>query len=111
MASITITDDQIKSTVKEYAKELGLVPADDMRGKKLKLDKVREDYFCNHPITWIRNMIFDRYPETWAVNGGWAINPSGKEPGIRGTYVKFAQMKKWLAEHDDEIDWHEQLAK
>ena len=37
-------------------------------------------------------------------------NPSGREPGMRGTFVKFIQMKEWLAEHDNEIDWYEKLA-
>lgn len=111
MLSILVPDEQIKSAVKTVAKDLGLVPRDNLLAYCPPLEKVRKDYFRNHTKAWIRNMIFDRFPETWDVNGGWAINPPGNEPGMRGTYVKFQQMKQWLADHDNEIDWYERLAK
>lgn len=108
--SIPIPDEQISSAVMEAVKKLDLVPRENLLGYRPPLDDVRKDYFNNHSKLWIRNLIFDRFPETLDVNGGWAINPSGKELGMRGTYVKFEQMKRWLAEHDDEIDWYERLA-
>lgn len=108
--SIPIPDEQISSAVMEVVKKLDLVPREDLRAYCPPLDDVRKDYFRNHSKQWIRNLIFDRFPETLDVNGGWAINPSGKEPGMRGTYVKFEQMKQWLDERDDEIDWYEKLA-
>lgn len=108
--SIPIPDEQIKSAVMETVRKLDLVPREDLRAYCPPLDKVRKDYFRNHSKLWIRNIIFDRFPETLEENGGWAINPSGKGPGMRGTYVKFEQMKLWIDEHDDEIDWYERLA-
>ncbi|NMV54027.1 DUF771 domain-containing protein [Lactobacillus reuteri] len=110
MAQLYISKEQINSAVREAAKELDLVPREDLRAYCPPLDDVRKDYFRNHSKKWIRNLIFGRFPETLDVNGGWAVNPSGKEPGMRGTYVKFEQMKQWLDEHDDEIDWYERLA-
>lgn len=111
MAQISIPDDQINDAVLAIVKNLDLVPSEDLRAYCPPLDKVRRDYFRNHSKAWIRNLIFDRYPETLDINGGWAINPTGCEPGMRGTYVKFAQMKQWLDEHDNEIDWYERLEK
>ena len=110
MAQISIPDDQINDAVLAIVKNLDLVPREDLQAYCPPLDEVRKDYFMNHSKPWIRNLIFDRFPETLDVNGGWAINPSGREPGMRGTFVKFIQMKEWLAEHDDEIDWYEKLA-
>ena len=46
-------------------------------------------------------------PHKW----GKAINPSGHEPGIRGTWIRQDQAAEWLEKHDREIDWNERLAK
>lgn len=110
MAQLTISDDQINDAVIAAVKKFDLVPRKNYEAYQPSLDSVRKDYFCNHSKKWIRNIIFERYPEVLDVNGGWVINPTGREPGIRGTYVKFAQMTRWLDEHDIEIDWYEQLA-
>lgn len=107
---IAVSDEPIRQAVLEAVKDFDLVPREDMLAYRPSLESVRKDYFCNHSKEWIRNLIFDRFPETLDVNGGWAINPSGRAPGIRGTYVKFAQMKEWLDENDDRIDWYERLA-
>ena len=107
---LSIDNSVIDNAVREEVKKLGLVPRDDKRAQKISLDDFRENYCLNHSKTWVRNIIFDRFPETWDQNGGWVINPSGKEPGIRGTWIKIDQATKWLEEHDDAIDWHEQLA-
>lgn len=108
---IAVPDEPIKEAVREAVKKFDLIPRKNLLAYRPSLDSVRKDYFCNHSKEWIRNLIFDRFPETQDVNGGWAVNPSGREPGIRGTYVKFLQMKQWLAEHDDEINWYEKLAR
>lgn len=107
---LSIDNSVIDNAVLAAAKKLGLVPRDDKRAQKISLDDFREKYCLNHSKNWVRNIIFERFPETWYQNGGWAINPSGKEPGIRGTWIKIDQATKWLEEHDDAIDWHEQLA-
>lgn len=109
--SIPIPDDQIDSAVMAAAKKLHLVPEQDKRARKISLEEFRKDYCMNHSKTWVRCIIFDRFPETRYQNGGWAINPSGHEPGIRGTWIKLDQATKWLDKHDNEINWHEQLAK
>lgn len=103
-------DRVIDEAVEKSARKLGLVPEHDKRAQKISLDDFRKKYCLNHSKKWVRNIIFDRFPDTWYQNGGWAINPSGKEPGIRGTWIKLDQATKWLEEHDDAIDWHEQLA-
>jgi hypothetical protein len=108
--NIPIPDEQINLAVMEVVKKLDLVPREDLRAYCPPLDDVRKDYFRNHSKQWIRNLIFDRFPETLDVNGGWAVNPSGREPGMRGTYVKFEEMKRWLDKNDDAIDWYERLA-
>lgn len=110
MAQLTIPDDQINEAVLATVKQLDLVPRKDLKAYCPPLDKVRKDYFMNHSKRWIRSIIFDRFPETIDENGGWAINPSGNAPGMRGTFVRFAQMKQWLDEHGDEINWYERLA-
>lgn len=111
MMSISIPDDQLDKAVLMAVKKLDLVPKHDLEAYCPPLDKVRKDYFRNHSKEWIRNLIFNRYPEVKDINGGWAINPTGRGEGMRGTYVKFEQMKKWLNGHTDEIDWYERLAK
>lgn len=103
-------DRVIDEAVEKSARKLGLVPEHDKRAQKISLDDFREKYCLNHSKKWVRNIIFDRFPDTWDQNGGWAINPSGKELGIRGTWIRIDQAAKWLDEHDDAIDWHEQLA-
>ena len=107
---LPIDNSAFDNAVLAAAKKLGLVPRDDKRAQKISLDDFREKYCLNHSKNWVRNIIFDRFPDTWYQNGGWAINPSGKEPGIRGTWIRIEQASKWLDEHDDAIDWHEQLA-
>ena len=107
---LSIDNSVIDNAVLAAAKKLDLVPRDDKRAQKISLDDFRENYCLNHSKAWVRNIIFDRFPDTWDQNGGWAINPSGKEPGIRGTWIRIEQAAKWLDEHDDAIDWHEQLA-
>lgn len=107
---LSIDNSVIDNAVLAAAKKLDLVPRDDKRAQKISLDDFREKYCLNHSKNWVRNIIFERFPETWYQNGGWAINPSGKEPGIRGTWIRIDQATKWLEEHDDAIDWHEQLA-
>ena len=109
--SVAIPDDQIKAAVMVTVKKLDLVPADDKRARKISLDEFRKEYCINHSKVWVRNIIFDRYPETWDENGGWVINPSGHEPGIRGTWIRQEQAAKWLEKHDREIDLNERLAK
>ena len=108
---VVIPDEQINNAVKEYVKSLDLVPRKTYEAYRPILDDVRKDYFLNHSKKWIRNLIFDRFPEVLDKNGGWAINPSGKEPGVRGTYVKFAKMTRWLDKNNDKIDWYERLEK
>ncbi len=103
-------DRVIDEAVEKSARKLGLVPEHDKQAQKISLDDFREKYCLNHSKKWVRNIIFDRFPDTWDQNGGWAINPSGKELGIRGTWIRIDQAAKWLDEHDDAIDWHEQLA-
>ena len=109
--NVAIPDELIKAVVLVIVKKLNLVSADDKRARKISLDKFRKEYCINHSKTWVRNLIFDRYPETWDENGGWVINPSGHEPGIRGTWIRQDQAAKWLEAHDREIDWNERLAK
>ena len=109
--NVAIPDELIKAAVLVIVKKLNLVPANDKRARKISLDKFRKEYCINHSKTWVRNLIFDRYPETWDENGGWVINPSGHEPGIRGTWIRQEQAAKWLEKHDREIDWNERLAK
>ena len=70
MAQISIPDDQINNAVRSIVKDLGLVPREDLRAYCPPLDDVRKDYFRNHSKQWIRNLIFDRFPETLDVNGG-----------------------------------------
>lgn len=111
MAEISIPDDQIDTAVLTVVKRLDLVPKEDKIGKKISLDDFRKEYCLNHSKPWVRNIIFDRFPETWYQNGGWVINPSGKEPGIKGTWIKIDQAARWLEEHDAEIEWNERLAK
>lgn len=107
---IAVSDDLIRKAVLESVKSLDLVPREKYEEKKISLDEFRKRYCLNHSKTWVRNMIFDRFPDTWYQNGGWAINPSGKEPGIRGTWIRIADATTWLKAHDGEIDWNEQLA-
>ncbi len=107
---IAVPDELISEAVLDSVEKLHLVPHEIRKEQKISLDEFRKKYCLNHSKTWVRNLIFDRYPETWYQNGGWAINPSGKEPGIRGTWVRVEQAADWLSAHDKEIDWNEQLA-
>lgn len=107
---LSVSDSAIDNAVLAAVKKFDLVPRDDKRSQKISLDDFRKKYCLNHSKTWVRNIIFDRFPETWDQNGGWAINPSGREPGIRGTWIRIDQAAKWLEQHDAAIDWHEQLA-
>lgn len=109
--TLPIPYDWLKAAVLVIVKKLNLVPADDKRARKIGLDEFRKEYCINHSKRWVRNIIFDRYPEIWDENGGWVINPSGHEPGIRGTWIRQEQAAKWLDAHDREIDWNERLAK
>lgn len=110
MAQFEISDDFIKPLVFSYIKDLDLVPNEVKQARKISLDEFRKQYCLNHSKTWVRMVIFDRHKDIWYQNGGWVINPSGKEPGIRGTWIKEQAAAEWLDQHDGEIDWHEKLA-
>lgn len=71
-----------------------------------KLTKeVRDDLFHGKSAEWIRLFIFDAYPETNEVNGGWVLNPR-KSKGGKTTTILVKQAIKWLDEHEYEIDWN-----
>ena len=63
-------DRVIDEAVEKSARKLGLVPEHDKRAQKISLDDFREKYCLNHSKKWVRNIIFDRFPDTWYQNGG-----------------------------------------
>lgn len=110
MLALSVPDEQLNEAVMTAVKKLDLVPRESKRAKKISLDEFRKAYCFNHSKTWVRIFIFDEFPETAYQEGGWAMNPSGKEPGIRGTWIYEEKAAKWLDQHDDEIDWSARLA-
>ena len=109
MATLQISDDVIRNEAREAVKDLNLVPEDQLVGVKINMLTFRKKYCLNHSPAWVKYFIFSEFPETQEVNGGWAINPFGGEPGIKGTWIKELQAAKWLESHDNEINWHARL--
>ena len=70
--------------------------------------ETRQDLFHGKSAEWIRVFIFDRYPETDLKNGGWVLNPR-RSSGGKSTSILYEPAKKWLNEHEYEIDWNERL--
>ena len=52
--------------------------------------------------------IFDRYPETNEANGGWVTNPRKSIHG-KTTTIWLKPARKWLDDHELEIDWNEKM--
>lgn len=70
--------------------------------------QVRKDYFHGKGVEWIRTFIFDRYPETNEANGGWVTNPRKSVHG-KTTTIWLKPARKWLDDHELEIDWNEKM--
>lgn len=74
-----------------------------------KLTKeTRDDLFHGKSAEWIRLFIFDAYPETNEINGGWVLNPRKTVSG-KTTTILIKPAIKWLDEHEYEIDWNEKI--
>lgn len=67
---------------------------------------IRNRLFAGHDIVWIRQFIFDRFPEISIQEGGWLKDAHGR--GKR-TMIYLPKAEEWIREHVDEIDWEEQL--
>lgn len=70
--------------------------------------QIRKDLFHGKSAEWVRVFIFDRYPETNELEGGWVINPR-KSPNGKTTSIWIEPARKWLDDHELEIDWNEKL--
>lgn len=74
-----------------------------------KLTKeTRENLFHGKGVEWIRTFIFDEYPETNELQGGWVLNPR-KTPNGKTTTILVKPAIKWLDEHEYEIDWNAKM--
>lgn len=74
-----------------------------------KLTKeTREDLFHGKGVEWIRTFIFDEYPETNELQGGWVLNPR-KTPNGKTTTILVKPAIEWLNKHEYEIDWNAKL--
>lgn len=94
----------IQNTVQEMKPRL----EEDLTGKTLDINEFRKKYCGGKTAEWVRAKIFDRHPEINAINGGWVVNPRRTEYGSK-TIIFAKKAAKWMAEHDNEIDWNEKL--
>lgn len=107
MASIALEPSDVRSPVKTVIKELHLVPEDNLKGVTIGIDEFRRKYCGGKASEWVRTFVFDKYPETNYVNGGWVINPRGGKKTIIFEY----QAAAWMEEHKYELDWNAKVLK
>lgn len=102
--SIPIPDEQINSAIREEIKKLNLVPENDLKGITWTIDEFRKNCCGGKTASWVRTHIFDEFPETDYINGGWCVAPHRTE-GIKATIIIAYEATRWMAENWREIDW------
>lgn len=102
-----INEEPIKELVKQTVAEL--VKQNKPEPRTVGLTKeTRDSLFHGKGAEWIRTFIFDKYPETNELNGGWVLNPR-KTPNGKTTTILVKPAIKWLDQHEYQIDWNEKL--
>lgn len=95
--------DQVHQQIDEFLQKNKPLP------RTAKLTKeIRENLFHGKSAEWIRLFIFDMYPETNEINGGWVLNPRKTVAG-KTTTILVKSAIKWLDEHEYEIDWNAKI--
>lgn len=107
--SVEIPSDQISSVVRKEIEDMNLVPKNDLKGITWTIDEFRKKCCGGKSANWVRTFIFDRFPETDYINGGWCLAPH-KTDGIKATIINAYDAKQWMANHWREIDWKGKLA-
>lgn len=77
-------------------------------GRTITIDEFRKEYCGGKAKEWVRQKIFDRYPEVDADNGGWVVNPRVNSGG-RKTIIFAQEASEWMQEHQHYIDWNERV--
>lgn len=107
--SIPIPDEQINSAIREEIKKMNLVPKDDLIGITWSIDEFRKHCCGGKSADWVRTFIFDKFPETNYIHGGWCLAPH-KIDGIKGTTIFAYEATRWMEEHKHNIDWKAKTA-
>lgn len=107
--SIPIPDEQINSAVHEVVEKMNLVPKSDLQGITWTMDEFRKKCCGGKSPSWVRTFIFDRFPETNYVNGGWCLAPH-KTDGIKSTTIFAYEATRWTESHKYDIDWEAKTA-
>lgn len=101
---LTIDQDELRKPVEEIAKELHLVPEESLKGTTWDIDEFRKNCCGGRGRNWVRTNIFDEFPETDFLNGGWCIAPH-KTAGIKKTIILAYEARQWMQSHFHDIDW------
>lgn len=107
--SIPIPDEQINSAVHEVVEKMNLVPKSDLQGITWTMDEFRKKCCGGKSPSWVRTFIFDRFPETNYVNGGWCLAPH-KTDGIKSITIFAYEATRWMESHKYDIDWEAKTA-
>lgn len=97
---------QVTEEVQEILKQESIEP------RTIGMKEFCRDFCHGKGEQWVRLFIFDEYPETDIKNGGWVLNPR-RIPGHgkQKTSILVKPARKWLDEHEREIDWNEPMPK
>ncbi|WEV51641.1 DUF771 domain-containing protein [Lactobacillus sp. ESL0731] len=98
---IPVTKEERKAEFKEFAKELHLVPEDDLMGKTIGIDEFRKKYCGGKHAEWVRTFILDVFKPDWVVNP--------HKQRVKTIIFEYPA-KKWMNEHYQEIDWNAKLS-
>ena len=104
-ASVEIPQDQIDETIDRKMVERGYVPRNSLAGATWNIDEFRKRCCGGKSADWVRNNIFDPFPEVNYRNGGWCIAPR-REPGRKATIIFAYEASKWMQKHKRLIDWN-----
>ncbi|WEV39245.1 hypothetical protein OZX58_03140 [Lactobacillus sp. ESL0680] len=95
---IPVTKEERKAEFIEFAKELHLVPEDDLMGKTIGIDEFAKKYCKPHGKDWVKANILYKFEPDWCQD---------IHPGVgRGFTIFEKPAAKWMEEHRKEIDWN-----
>ena len=100
----------VKQEVKIQFQEL--MKKESVEPRTIGMKEFCHDFCHGKGEEWVRLFIFDEFPEPDIKNGGWVLNPRRiPGPGKQKTSILVEPARKWLDEHEREIDWNEPIPK
>ena len=98
----SVLDKKIDEAVQKRLEETGVI------GRTLDINEFRKKYCGGKSAEWVRQIIFDRYPEVNFDKGGWVVNPRTTAQG-RKAIIFESQAAEWIEKHKFEINWNERI--